>query len=157
MSKAAKEGHGPAEEGKLSALAVRAKKVDAIFAKFDTNSDGRLSKEELAALVVAVNPSVQNSEQKVTVILDEVFSTYSEFIDHGGLSLAGFRRTYDDGVGDVDRDFEALCVTSEPVLDDESIVFDPMSTTAEPTVDDNDSMMCCSASVEAFVAGAWWI
>ncbi|KAK3252396.1 hypothetical protein CYMTET_38302 [Cymbomonas tetramitiformis] len=112
-------GVGPAEEGRLSALAGRTEKVKAIFAQFDKNSDGRLSKEEMAALVVAVNPSVRFSEDQIAAILEEVFKTYGEFIDHGGLSLAGLRRTYDDGAGDVDRDFDALGLTLEPVLDDD--------------------------------------
>eukprot|EP00959_Pyramimonas_sp_CCMP1952_P136284 2851669-Pyramimonas_sp.AAC.1 len=89
----------------------RAEKVKAIFSTFDKNDDGRLSKEEMAALVVAVNPSVRFSEDQISAILDEVFRTYGEFIDGGGLSLDGLRRTYDDGAGDVDRDFDALGLT----------------------------------------------
>mmetsp|Transcript_10083 Transcript_10083/g.11784 ORF Transcript_10083/g.11784 Transcript_10083/m.11784 type:complete len:797 (-) Transcript_10083:746-3136(-) len=89
----------------------RADKVKAIFSQFDKNDDGRLSKEEMAALVVAVNPSVRFSEEQITAILDEVFRTYGEYIDGGGLSLDGLRRTYDDGAGDVDRDFDALGLT----------------------------------------------
>lgn len=38
-----------------------------------------------------------------------MFRTYGEFIiPDKGLSLDGLKRTYDDGAGDVDRDFEAL-------------------------------------------------
>lgn len=38
-----------------------------------------------------------------------MFRTYGEFIiPERGLSLDGLKRTYDDGAGDVDRDFEAL-------------------------------------------------
>jgi len=86
----------------------RAQKVKAIFSQFDKNDDGRLSKDEMAALVVAVNPSVRFSEEQIAAILDEVFRTYGEYIDSGGLSLDGLHRTYDDGAGDVDRDFDAL-------------------------------------------------
>lgn len=43
----------------------RAQKVKAIFSQFDKNDDGRLSKDEMAALVVAVNPSVRFSEEQV--------------------------------------------------------------------------------------------
>jgi len=45
---------------------------------------------------------------QIAAILDEVFRTYGEYIDSGGLSLDGLHRTYDDGAGDVDRDFDAL-------------------------------------------------
>jgi len=62
----------------------------------------------MAALVVAVNPSVRFSDEQIAAILDEVFYTYGEFIDNGGLTMDGLRRTYDDGAGDVDRDFDAL-------------------------------------------------
>jgi hypothetical protein len=48
---------------------------------------------------------------QIAAILDEVFRTYGEYIDSGGLSLDGLRRTYDDGAGDVDRDFDALGLT----------------------------------------------
>ncbi|RLN25694.1 transcription factor RAU1 [Panicum miliaceum] len=61
----------------------------------------------MAQLVVAVNPRVKFSEDQISAILDEVFCTYAEFIlpDGKGLSLQGLLRTYDDGAGDVDRDF----------------------------------------------------
>mmetsp|Transcript_24516 Transcript_24516/g.46494 ORF Transcript_24516/g.46494 Transcript_24516/m.46494 type:complete len:802 (+) Transcript_24516:149-2554(+) len=100
----------PAEDGRVAASS-RAEKVKAIFGQFDKNDDGRLSKEEMAALVVAVNPSVRFSEEQIAAILDEVFRTYGAYIDSGGLSLDGLRRTYDDGAGDVDRDFDALGLT----------------------------------------------
>lgn len=48
---------------------------------------------------------------QIAAILDEVFRTYGEYIDSGGLSLDGLHRTYDDGAGDVDRDFDALGLT----------------------------------------------
>ncbi|KAJ1297838.1 hypothetical protein BS78_01G408200 [Paspalum vaginatum] len=88
----------------------RAEKVRRIFERFDTNGDGGLDRDEMAALVVAVNPRVKFSEDQISAILDEVFRTYAEFILPGGrgLSLPGLLRTYDDGAGDVDRDFLAL-------------------------------------------------
>ena len=36
--------------------------------------------EELAALVVGVNPTVQFEETQITAILDEVFEAYASFI-----------------------------------------------------------------------------
>ncbi|EEF52668.1 uncharacterized TPR repeat-containing protein At1g05150 [Ricinus communis] len=87
----------------------RSEKVKRIFQKFDTNKDGGLNREEMAALVVAVNPRVKFSEEQINAILDEVFRTYGEFIDgEKGLTFDGLLRTYDDGAGDVDRDFDAL-------------------------------------------------
>lgn len=87
----------------------RSEKVKRIFQQFDVNHDGGLNREEMAALVVAVNPRVKFSEEQINAILDEVFRTYSEFIDgEKGLTYEGLLRTYDDGAGDVDRDFEAL-------------------------------------------------
>lgn len=80
-----------------------------IFSQFDANKDGGLNRSEMAALVVAVNPRVKFSDEQINAILDEVFRTYGEFIDNDkGLTFDGLLRTYDDGAGDVDRDFEAL-------------------------------------------------
>lgn len=87
----------------------RSEKVRRIFEQFDVNRDGGLDRGEMAALVVAVNPRVKFSDQQISAILDEVFKTYAEFISEpSGLSLPGLLRTYDDGAGDVDRDFDAL-------------------------------------------------
>lgn len=88
---------------------ARLQKVRKIFTHFDLNEDGRLSREEMGALVVAVNPRVKFTQHHVKEILDEVFRTYSDFIDGTeGLSFEGLLRTYEDGAGDVDRDFSAL-------------------------------------------------
>ncbi|KAJ7209968.1 hypothetical protein O6H91_Y479700 [Diphasiastrum complanatum] len=63
----------------------------------------------MANLVTAVNPRVKFSEEQIKAILDEVFRTYANFIDGDkGLRLDGLLRTYDDGAGDVDRDYRAL-------------------------------------------------
>ncbi|VVB07418.1 unnamed protein product [Arabis nemorensis] len=87
----------------------RSEKVKRIFQQFDGNRDGGLNREEMSFLVVSVNPRVKFSEEQISAILDEVFRTYSEFIDGDkGLTYDGLLRTYDDGAGDVDRDFEAL-------------------------------------------------
>ncbi|KAK9136255.1 hypothetical protein Syun_015585 [Stephania yunnanensis] len=99
----------------------REDKVITIFNRFDANKDGGLDRQEMASLVVSVNPLVHFSEEQITAILDEVFRTYEEFIDPlKGLTYDGLLRTYDDGAGDVDRDFEALnlgtIVESSPVL-----------------------------------------
>ena len=58
---------------------------------------------------MAVNPRVKFSKEQINAILDEVFRTYGEFIDgEKGLTYEGLLWTYDDGAGDVDRDFDAL-------------------------------------------------
>ncbi|KAL6219435.1 hypothetical protein ACLB2K_007194 [Fragaria x ananassa] len=63
----------------------------------------------MAALVVAVNPRVKFSDEHINAILDEVFRTYGDFIDgEKGLTYEVLLRTYDDGAGDVDCDFDAL-------------------------------------------------
>uniref|UniRef100_A0A2P2PJ59 Uncharacterized protein MANES_05G152300 n=1 Tax=Rhizophora mucronata TaxID=61149 RepID=A0A2P2PJ59_RHIMU len=87
----------------------RSEKVKRIFQQFDGNRDGGLNRDEMAALVVAVNPRVKFSDEQINAILDEVFRTYGEFIEgEKGLTYEGLLRTYDDGAGDVDRDFDAL-------------------------------------------------
>ncbi|KAK4751386.1 hypothetical protein SAY87_004868 [Trapa incisa] len=87
----------------------RSEKVKRIFQQFDSNRDGGLNREEMAALVVAVNPRVKFSDEQIKAILDEVFRTYGEYIEgEKGLTYEGLLRTYDDGAGDVDRDFDAL-------------------------------------------------
>ncbi|KAL6527453.1 hypothetical protein OROGR_016543 [Orobanche gracilis] len=60
----------------------RSEKVERIFQQFDTNRDGDLNRDEMAALVVAVNPRVKFSDEQISAILDEVFRTY------GNLSTA---------------------------------------------------------------------
>ncbi|XP_043713752.1 uncharacterized TPR repeat-containing protein At2g32450-like [Telopea speciosissima] len=69
----------------------------------------------MGALVIAVNPNVNFSCEQISAILDEVFRTYSDFIENPltGLSFDGLLRTYDDGAGDVDRDFSALFSSSQ--------------------------------------------
>lgn len=87
----------------------RSEKVKRIFQQFDANRDGGLNREEMAALMVAVNPRVKFSDEQINAILDEVFRTYGKFIDgEKGLTYDGLLRTYDDGAGDVDRDFDRL-------------------------------------------------
>ncbi|KAI5656131.1 hypothetical protein M9H77_24924 [Catharanthus roseus] len=93
----------------------RSEKVKRIFQQFDVNRDGGLNREEMSALVVAVNPRVKFSDEQINAILDEVFRTYGEFIDgEKGLTYDGLLRTYDDGAGDVDRDFDALGLELKP-------------------------------------------
>ncbi|KAG6591285.1 putative TPR repeat-containing protein, partial [Cucurbita argyrosperma subsp. sororia] len=93
----------------MSTRGSRSEKVNRIFQKFDANQDGGLNRDEMAALVVAVNPRVKFSDEQINAILDEVFRTYGNFIQGDeGLTFEGLLRTYDDGAGDVDRDFDAL-------------------------------------------------
>ncbi|XP_073003521.1 uncharacterized TPR repeat-containing protein At2g32450-like [Typha latifolia] len=89
---------------------TRRDKVRRIFDLFDANGDGGLDRSEMAALVAAVNPGAHFTDDQISSILDEVFRLYHGFIPDAssGLSLAGLLRTYDDGAGDVDRDFAAL-------------------------------------------------
>ncbi|KAG9443970.1 hypothetical protein H6P81_015310 [Aristolochia fimbriata] len=96
--------------------APRRQKVRLIFDRFDANADGGLDRSEMAALVAAVNPNVRFSAEQIASILDEVFRTYSDFVLHpgAGLSFDGLLQTYDDGAGDVDRDFEALGMPPPP-------------------------------------------
>nr|GLL48384.1 uncharacterized TPR repeat-containing protein At1g05150-like [Ipomoea trifida] len=99
----------------MSTRGSRSEKVKRIFQQFDVNRDGGLNREEMAALVVAVNPRVKFSDEQINAILDEVFRTYGEFIDgEKGLTFDGLLRTYDDGAGDVDRDFDALGLELKP-------------------------------------------
>ncbi|KAL6134728.1 hypothetical protein ACLB2K_066956 [Fragaria x ananassa] len=93
----------------MATRGTRSEKVKRIFYQFDVNHDGGLNREEMAALVVAVNPRVKFSDEQINAILDEVFRTYGDFIDgEKGLTYEGLLRTYDDGAGDVDRDFDVL-------------------------------------------------
>ncbi|XP_042499010.1 uncharacterized TPR repeat-containing protein At2g32450-like [Macadamia integrifolia] len=93
----------------------RRDKVSLIFDRFDINRDGGLNREEMGALVTAVNPNVKFSSDQIFAILDEVFRSYSDLIENplAGLSFNGLLRTYDDGAGDVDRDYSALFPSSQ--------------------------------------------
>ncbi|XP_042511655.1 uncharacterized TPR repeat-containing protein At2g32450-like [Macadamia integrifolia] len=96
---------------------TRTDKVRSIFDRFDANGDGGLSRDEMGALVTAVKPNVKFSSDQISTILDEVFRSYSNFIENPliGLSFNGLLRIYDDGTGDVDRDYSAL-FSSSPVI-----------------------------------------
>lgn len=59
---------------------------------------------ELASLLLYFATSAINTQFH----FGQVFRTYGEYIDEMGLSLAGLTQTYDDGAGDVNRDFTAL-------------------------------------------------
>ena len=90
----------------MTTRGTRSEKVKRIFQQFDASRDGGLNRDEMAALVVAVNPRVKFSDEQINAILDEVFRTYGEFIDgEKGLTYDGLLCTNDDGAGDVDRDF----------------------------------------------------
>ncbi|KAH0455522.1 hypothetical protein IEQ34_015554 [Dendrobium chrysotoxum] len=106
---------------------TRIDKVKKIFDRFDVNRDGGLNREEMSALVVAVNPRVKFTDDQLNAILDEVFRTYADFISpSSGLSLQGLLSTYDDGAGDVNRDFSTLSLqlSSADTSHNAGIVFD---------------------------------
>ncbi|OAY71103.1 putative TPR repeat-containing protein [Ananas comosus] len=87
---------------------ARREKVRRIFELFDADGDGALGRSELSALVAAVNPGVVFTADQLCSVLDAVFRSYAGAADADRLSLAGLLRSYDDGAGDVDRDFAAL-------------------------------------------------
>jgi hypothetical protein len=88
---------------------IRAQKVRGIINAFDSNKDGCLNRIEVVALTTAVNPRVTFNKEQIEDILDVIFKSYAEFIQEPeGLSFEGLLRTYDDGAGDLDRDFDAL-------------------------------------------------
>ncbi|XP_042505692.1 uncharacterized TPR repeat-containing protein At1g05150-like [Macadamia integrifolia] len=92
----------------------RAEKVKRIFQQFDLNKDGGLNREDMVALVVAVNPRVKFSDEQINAILNEVLCTYGEFIDgKKGLTYEGLLRTYDDGAGDA----SSSSIADERVVD----------------------------------------
>lgn len=85
---------------------------------FDSNEDGGLSREELARLIVATNPNNKSKEEQLSTIIDMVFHLYYKFIDgDNGLSCDGLLLTYNDGLVDLDVDFEALRLQLEPEHD----------------------------------------
>ncbi|KAM7462744.1 hypothetical protein LguiA_030865 [Lonicera macranthoides] len=87
----------------------REEKVNRIFQLFDANRDGGLGRREMAALVAATNPRVKFSDDQIEAILEEVYRTYDEFVDgEKGLTFSGLLQTYNDGIGDPDRDFDTL-------------------------------------------------
>ncbi len=100
-------------------LSTRAQKVRSIVNKFDSNRDDCLNRIEMAALIIAVNPRVNKEEMEA--ILEQIFSPsyVGEFIEEPkGLSLEGLLRMYDDGAGDLDRDFDALGLHLESTTED---------------------------------------
>ncbi|KAK1431496.1 hypothetical protein QVD17_07955 [Tagetes erecta] len=112
------DNFAPLLHGQFREMAVRcsrSEKVKMIFQKFDLNRDGGLNREEMVALVVGVNPRVKFNDQQISAIVNETFLMYAPFIDSKkGLSYDGLLRTYDDGAGNVDNDFEALWLEVKP-------------------------------------------
>lgn len=69
--------------------------------------------------MIAVNPRVMFNKEQIEGILDVIFKTYAEFIQEPeGLSFEGLLRTYDDGAGDLDRDFDALGLNLDSIAED---------------------------------------
>ncbi|KAL3514117.1 hypothetical protein ACH5RR_026834 [Cinchona calisaya] len=93
-----------------TALIHRSVKVWRIFQLFDLNRDGGLNRDEMAALLVSINPRVKFSNKKLEdIITNDVFGTYHHFVDgERGLIFDGLFRIYDNGAGNVDRDFIIL-------------------------------------------------
>ncbi|KAJ6405856.1 hypothetical protein OIU84_013761 [Salix udensis] len=52
----------------MTTRGTRSEKVKRIFQQFDGNRDGGLNRDEMAALVVAVNPRVKFSEEQIHAI-----------------------------------------------------------------------------------------
>ncbi|KAJ4966741.1 hypothetical protein NE237_018590 [Protea cynaroides] len=100
--------------GTMKTMITRRNKVRSIFERFDINGDGGLSRDEMGALVAAVNPNVNFNSDQISAILDEVFRSFSNFIENPltGLSFDGLLRTYEDGASDVDRDYSILFPSS---------------------------------------------
>ncbi|CAL8472353.1 g11896 [Coccomyxa elongata] len=86
----------------------RTEKVASIFAAFDSDGDGLLCKEELSNFIEGVNPYVGFTEAQLSIILEEVAVEYAAFHAKGGLTFEGLQQTYEDGIGDVDIDYETL-------------------------------------------------
>ena len=41
----------------------------------------------------------------------QVFRTYAPYVSGGGIDADGLQRTYDDGAGNIDRDFDIIYTT----------------------------------------------
>ncbi|GJW92217.1 uncharacterized TPR repeat-containing protein-like protein [Tanacetum coccineum] len=96
---------------------LRSEKVRKVLQRFDSNEDGSLSREELATFIVATNPNNIFKEQLSTII-DMIFHLYYKFIDGDNcLSCDGLLLAYNDGLVDLDVDFEALRLELEPKHD----------------------------------------
>ena len=62
-----------------------------------SQNDGSLNREDMVALILAMNPRVKFSDKEINAILDEVFRTYSEFIDvSNGLLITRFTSLFLD-------------------------------------------------------------
>ncbi|GKE38899.1 uncharacterized TPR repeat-containing protein-like protein, partial [Tanacetum coccineum] len=86
---------------------LRSEKMKKVLQRFDSNEDGSLSREELATFIVATNPNNIFKEEQL-----------SKFIDgDNGLSCDGLLLAYNDGLVDLDVDFEALRLELEPKHD----------------------------------------
>ncbi|KAI3799550.1 hypothetical protein L1987_34849 [Smallanthus sonchifolius] len=98
---------------------IRLEKVRRIFQLFDRNEDGGLNKEELEALLVAINFDLKHcSQETISSSTDKVFCLYDKFIDgEKGLTCYGLLRIYDDGDGDLDLDYEKLGLNVKPHSD----------------------------------------
>ncbi|KAM7462745.1 hypothetical protein LguiA_030866 [Lonicera macranthoides] len=74
----------------------------------------------MAALVAAVNPRVKFTNYQMDAILEEVYRSYDDFFDgEKGLTFSGLLRTYNDGAGDPDCDFETLGLQSKKLKGNE--------------------------------------
>ncbi|KAK9061408.1 hypothetical protein SSX86_018589 [Deinandra increscens subsp. villosa] len=93
-----------------SILMTRLEKVEMIFQQFDLNTDNGLNKEELEQLLFATDSDLQScSQEQINSGIDEVFHLYDKFIDAKiGLTLDGLIQIYDDGDGDLDKDYELI-------------------------------------------------
>ncbi|CAK0785712.1 hypothetical protein CVIRNUC_008923 [Coccomyxa viridis] len=94
--------------------AMRTNKIDQIFAAFDCNHDGALSKRELAAFMAGVNPGVRLTPIQMREIVEQICYEYASFMGPAGLMFKGFKEMYDSGHGCPDTDYSNLGYDATP-------------------------------------------
>ena len=100
----------------------RSEKVRRVFQQFDFNIHGGLNRGEMSILGIAVKPRVKFGDGQISAILNEVFRMYDEFIDNeNDLTYKVLFCRYDNGVGAVDRDFDALGLEIKTDNDNENV------------------------------------
>ncbi|MQL75242.1 hypothetical protein Taro_007610 [Colocasia esculenta] len=91
--------------------AARQEKLKMVFRRFDVNGDGRLDRDEMAALIQAINPRPTLTREQTDAAVDEVFRSYANFLgvgDEPRITLDVLLRSCGDGTAELDRDFKTL-------------------------------------------------